>query len=52
MSDSEVGTLSQGLAVEIAGLSRATFQDALGRFDVSPFQYGAEEILAEAEIGE
>lgn len=48
----EVGRLSQGRAAEVAGLSRAAFLEALGRFDVSPFQYGAEEILAEAGIGE
>lgn len=48
----EVGRLSQGRAAEIAGLSRVAFLEALGRFGVSPFQYGADEVLAEAEIGE
>lgn len=47
----EVGRLSQGRAAEIAGLSRAAFLEALDRFGVSPFQYGADEILAEAEPG-
>jgi predicted HTH domain antitoxin len=44
----EMGIVSQGLAAEIAGLSRSEFIDALGRFGVSPFQYSAEEIIAEA----
>ena len=48
----EIGRLSQGRAAEIAGLPRASFVEALGRFGVSPFQYGAEEVLAEAESGE
>jgi predicted HTH domain antitoxin len=47
----EMGTVSQGRASEIAGLSRSEFIDALGRFGVSPFQYGAEEIIAEAGDG-
>jgi predicted HTH domain antitoxin len=47
----EMGRLSQGRAAEVAGVSRAAFIDALVRFRVSPFQYGAEEILAEAESG-
>jgi predicted HTH domain antitoxin len=44
----EMGIVSQGWAAEIAGLSRSELIDALGRFGVSPFQYGAEEIIAEA----
>ena len=44
----EIGLLSQGRAAEIAGLSRSEFIDSLGRFAVSPFQYGADEIVAEA----
>ena len=40
--------VSQGRAAEIAGLSRAEFIDALGRFDVSPFQASADELVAEA----
>lgn len=44
----EIGLLSQGRAAEIAGLSRSEFIDSLGRFGVSPFQYGAGEIVAEA----
>jgi predicted HTH domain antitoxin len=45
----EMGRLSQSRAAEIAGVSRAAFLTALGRFGVSPFQYTADEILAEAE---
>ena len=44
----EIGLVSQGRAAEIAGLPRSEFIDALGRFGVSPFQYGADEIVAEA----
>ena len=40
--------VSQGRAAEIAGLSRAEFIDALGRFGVSPFQASADELVAEA----
>jgi predicted HTH domain antitoxin len=40
----EVGQLSQGKAAEVAGLSRAEFIEALSRFQVSPFQYTAEEL--------
>ena len=48
----EIGLLSQGRAAEVAGLSRLAFLEALSRFGVSPFQYGADDILAEAEAGE
>ena len=34
----EMHRISQGRAAEIAGLSRAEFIDALGRYDLSPFQ--------------
>ncbi len=43
----ELGKISQGKAAEIAGLSRAAFLDALSRFQVSPFQYSAEELAEE-----
>ena len=43
----ELGLLSQGRAARVAALSRAEFLDALGRFGVTPFQYGAEEIIEE-----
>jgi predicted HTH domain antitoxin len=45
----EMRQLSQERAADIAGLSRAQFIEALGRFGVSPFQYGTDEIIAEAE---
>ncbi len=44
----ELGEVSQGKAAAIAGISRAEFIEALGRYRVSPFQYTAEEILQEA----
>jgi predicted HTH domain antitoxin len=46
----EMKIISQGRAAEIAGLSRSEFLEALGRFGVSPFQYGADELLAEAGV--
>ena len=46
----ELGLISQGRAAEVAGLSRSEFLEALGRFCVSPFQYGADELLAEAGL--
>jgi predicted HTH domain antitoxin len=45
----ELHRVSQGRAAEIAGLSRAEFIDALGRYGVSPFQQTADEIIADAE---
>ncbi len=44
----EKGMISQGKAAEIAGLCREDFLMALAPFDVSPFQYSAEEVLREA----
>jgi predicted HTH domain antitoxin len=44
----ELKTLSQERAARVAGMSRAEFLNALGRFGVSPFQYGPDEILEEA----
>lgn len=43
----ENGTLSQSKAAEIADLSRAEFINALNQFNVSPFQYTADEIVDE-----
>jgi len=43
----EMQQVSQGKAAEIAGLSRSEFLTALARFDVSPFQYDADEVVAE-----
>lgn len=45
----EMKRISQGTAAQIAGLSRSEFIAALGRFNVSPFQYGIEEIVEESE---
>ena len=45
----ELKLLSQERAAGVAGLSRDQFLNALGRFGVSPFQYGADEILEEAD---
>ncbi|MCK6526006.1 UPF0175 family protein [Myxococcota bacterium] len=45
----EMRLVSQERAAEIAGLSRAAFLDALGRFGASPFQYDADEIAEEAD---
>ncbi|MFZ5912284.1 MAG: UPF0175 family protein [Chloroflexota bacterium] len=39
--------VSQSKAAEIAGLSRAEFVTALNQFGVTPFQYGADEIVSE-----
>jgi len=44
----EKGMISQEKAAEIAGLCREDFLMTLAQFDVSPFQYSAEEILREA----
>jgi predicted HTH domain antitoxin len=43
----EMTAISQEKAAEIAGLSRVDFMEALGRFRVSPFQYGSQDVLAE-----
>jgi predicted HTH domain antitoxin len=43
----ETGVVSQSKGAEIAGLSRADFVNALNQFKVSPFQYNADEIVAE-----
>lgn len=45
----ELGMVSQSKAAEIAGLSRSDFIAALTRYHVSPFQYGANEMIREVE---
>ena len=45
----EVGSVSQELAAEIAGLSRAEFMRALSDMRVSPFQDTAESLTHELE---
>ena len=47
----EQGTVSQARAAEISGLSRAEFIQALGRFNVSPFQDRADELTDDALNG-
>ena len=47
----ELGRLSQSKAAQVAGISRVEFLEALYRYDVTPFQYDAEEILAEVRRG-
>jgi predicted HTH domain antitoxin len=43
----ETGVVSQSKGAEIAGLTRAEFVNALNQFKVSPFQYNADEVVAE-----
>jgi predicted HTH domain antitoxin len=43
----ELTIISQEKAAEIAGLSRAEFIEALGRFRVSPLQYSSQEVISE-----
>jgi predicted HTH domain antitoxin len=44
----EMGRVSQEKASEIAGMNREDFLLALLKFNVSPFQYSAEEVLQES----
>ncbi|MBI3813867.1 MAG: UPF0175 family protein [Nitrospinae bacterium] len=46
----ELGIVSQEKAAEIAGLGRADFIFSLARFNVSPFQYTADEIEEELRM--
>ena len=43
----EMGIISQEKAAEVAGVSRSDFIFSLTRFEVSPFQYTADEIEKE-----
>jgi predicted HTH domain antitoxin len=43
----ETGVVSQSKGAEIAGVTRAEFMNALNHFKVNPFQYTADEIIAE-----
>lgn len=43
----ELGELSSGQAAALAGLSRADFLEACGRYRVSVFNYPDEEVAAE-----
>lgn len=40
----ERGTLSLGQAAELAGYTKRTFMELLGRYDVSIFNYSADEL--------
>lgn len=44
----ELRLVSQARAAEIAGISRSEFLQALSRLGTTPFQYDADEIIAEA----
>jgi predicted HTH domain antitoxin len=44
----ELRRVTQERAAKTAGLSRTEFLAVLSQFDVSPFQYTAEEVLEEA----
>ncbi len=43
----ELGTISQGKAAEIAGITRSEFINALSRYQVSFLQYTAQELAEE-----
>lgn len=45
----ETEQISQAKAAEVAGLSRAEFLAALGRFEVTPFQLSADELIRETK---
>ena len=45
----ELGILSQSKAAEVAGISRSEFLVSLSRFQVSPFQYEADDIADEVK---
>ena len=45
----EMGSLSQGKAAELAGVSRQEFLASLARFNVSPFQVTPQELAQELE---
>jgi predicted HTH domain antitoxin len=40
----ELGRLSSGRAAQLAGMTRVEFLNSLGRYQVSPFNFSAEEI--------
>lgn len=44
----ELELVSQGRAAEIAGVSRSEFLSALERYQVTPFQYSAEDAIKDA----
>jgi predicted HTH domain antitoxin len=46
----ELGRISQGKAAQLAGLSRADFIDALGRYSVSALQTSPDELEDEVRV--
>jgi predicted HTH domain antitoxin len=42
--------VSQGRAAEIAGISRAEFVEALGRYGISPFQDSLDDLMQAAQV--
>ena len=46
----ELGRISQGKAAELAGLSRAAFIDALGRYQASTIQTTPDELASDLDI--
>jgi predicted HTH domain antitoxin len=46
----EAGKLSLGQGAELAGLSKVAFAEILADYDVSLFNYSAEEISRDADI--
>ncbi len=42
--------VSQGRAAEIAGVSRAEFVDALGRYGITPFQDSLEDLKRAVQV--
>ena len=44
----ELGKLSSGRAAHLAGISRVAFLESLGRYGVSPFDLGEDELRRDA----
>ncbi len=42
--------VSQGRAAEIAGVSRAKFVEALGRYGITPFQDSLEDLMQAVQV--
>jgi predicted HTH domain antitoxin len=47
----ELGTISQGKAAEILGISRAEFLEVLSNYRVSAWQYTKEDLDEELSVG-
>jgi predicted HTH domain antitoxin len=46
----EMGKISSGKAADLAGLARVDFLYNLKEFNISPFQYTAEEVIEELKL--